>query len=417
MFGLAVRLVRHAALSFLGTAAALALFAAETAGPSATPAPTPSATTVRSWTLRLGFAALTKPLPRDRPWVWLIDQTMQIGAVKLFVIVGLPLADVPFGQRPLQLSYLRLAAMVPMTDTTFPRVAEALEAAAARTGAPAQIVSDAASELTKGIARFQEAHPQTVGTADAAHHVANLLKHAWEGDGRWTEYVRRMSAAAAAMRQTAAARWRPPKLRNQARFMSAGVLVRFGRWLLSKLSAAAPDPAATRHYQWVLEFAPALAAWSAQHESAQALLRRVRVEGLTADGAEQVAAAWPALEPDACPSIAAFRQRLRDYLETQSRGLAGAARRVGSTEVMESAFGVQKRLARDQSGDGLTALCLGLGAMLGPATPASLLADAERAPEKAVTARAAATLGPTVQWERRWLFRAAAPVVSEPIPG
>ena len=60
---------------------------------------------------------------------------------------------------------------------------------------------------------------------DIAHHTANLLKHYWESDPRWSEFTRRMSETAAKLRQTAAAHLMAPKLRNKARFMSVGSMV------------------------------------------------------------------------------------------------------------------------------------------------------------------------------------------------
>src|SRR5262249_48761248 len=59
--------------------------------------PVPSFTTIRAWVLRLGCYALLCPLPRTNgPWLWIIDHTIQVGDKKLFLIVGCPLADVPF---------------------------------------------------------------------------------------------------------------------------------------------------------------------------------------------------------------------------------------------------------------------------------------------------------------------------------
>jgi hypothetical protein len=103
---LAVELVTQAALSFRGAAAALALFAASGASRLATHA-TPCPSTIRAWVLRLGYASLTRPLSHHQRWAWLIDHTLQIGAQKLFVIVGVPLEQTPFGVRSLQWRDLR----------------------------------------------------------------------------------------------------------------------------------------------------------------------------------------------------------------------------------------------------------------------------------------------------------------------
>jgi hypothetical protein len=366
--------------------------------------PTPCATTVRSWVLRLGYAHLTRPLSHDHRWVWLIDHTLQIGSTKLFVIVGVPLDRVPFGVRALQLADLQLVVMVPMEDANQDRVAEELEKAIARTGVPRQIVADGATNLQKGILRFQERHPQTASVPDATHHAANLLKFYWENDPRWSAFTRRMNEKAAAIRQTRSAHLLAPKLRNKARYMSVGAFVRFGRILLQKLSEAEPNVEVVQHYGWVREYADALAAWSQQHELVEVMLRQVRVEGLFKRGEAVLDEAWQRLGASADTVSVALRNRLRAYVGRYGRELPMGERLVGSTEVLESAFGMQKRLSRDQSESGLTVLSVGLGIMLGEATAEQMRADADRVPENAVGNWAKRTLGKTVQWLRRQFF-------------
>ena len=365
---------------------------------------TPCATTVRSWVLRLGYAHLTRPLSHDHRWAWLIDHTLQIGVTKLFVIVGVPLDRVPFGVRPLQLADLHLVALVPMADANRERVAEELERAGGRTGVPRQVVADGAADLQHGIARFRERHPQAVSVPDAAHHAANLLKFYRENDPRWSAFTRRMNETAAAIRQTRAAYLLAPKLRNKARYMSVGKFVRFGRLVLRKLREAEPTAELVRRYGWVSEYAEALAAWSEQYEAVQLTLRHVRVEGLFARGEAVLAEEWERAGASNDAVSVALRNRLRAYVG-RGRGLPVGERLVGSTEVLESAFGVQKRLSREQSESGLTVLSVGLGVMLGEGTAEEVRADAERVPEKVVQNWATRTFGKTVQWLRRQFLR------------
>jgi hypothetical protein len=363
-------LVTHAALSFRGAAAALARVAAFTAGPAPlaacdTPPATPCATTIRSWVLRLGYARLTCPLPHDRRWAWLIDHTLQIGELKRFVILGVPLDQVPFGQRSLQLSDLYLIALVPMTVSNQERIDAELERAVARTGPPRQIVSDGASDLQKGIERFQTRHPGVTSVPDVAHYVANWLKHYWESDAQWTAFTRRLSETATALRQTRAAHLLAPKLRNKARFMSVGAVVRFGRIVLRQLQGPTPGEEVVTHYSWVKEFAAALAAWHEQHELVNATLRQVRGEGLFTRGVAELEEAWSRLPLSEHRVTVALRHRLRAYVRRYGDVLPVGERLVGSTEIVESAFGVQKRLSGDQAGSGLTVLSVGLGAVVG----------------------------------------------------
>ena len=421
MIQLAVELVTRAALSFRGAAAALALFAANGAGRWAGQA-TPCASTIRAWVLRLGYASLIRPLPLHQRWAWLIDHTLQIGAQKLFVIVGVPLEQAPFGVRPLQLSDLYLIALTPMTESNQRLIETQLHRAATRTGAPRQIVCDGAADLHKGIERFQHRYPHTVAVTDAAHYAANLLKHSWENDPRWQEFTRRMNDTATTIRQTAAAPYMPPRLRNKARFMSVGVLVRFGCLLLRHLGAASPAADLVRHYAWASGFAAELAVWREQHALVQTFLRQVRVQGLFAGGAERLDQTWGPLADDAPATTRVLRTRLRSCVTRPCGALRPQERLVGSTEVLESAFGVQKRLGRDQAASGLTGLSLALGVVLGRRTTASVRADLEAVAEKKAHGWAKRLLGKTVQWLRRLFFaekppHQAAKPTPEPIPG
>jgi len=393
-------LVRHAGLSFRGTAAALSVFASFGDNDRA-PDPTPCATTVRSWVLRLGYAQLTRPLSHQHRWAWLIDHTLQIGSQKLFVIVGVPLDAVPFGVRPLQLADLHLVAMVPRETSNFQRIDAELEKAIARTGVPRQIVSDGASDLPKGLRQFQTRHPQAVAVSDAAHVAANLLQHYWENDPAWGPFTRRMAETAATLRQTRSAPMLAPKLRTKARFMSVAKFVRFGRILLRKLQAASPEAEVVRSYGWVVDYAAALDRWHEQHELVQATLRQVRVEGLFARGTVLLDEAWRDLAPSDHPTTTNLRNRLRVYVDRGSPMVQPGERLIGGTEILESAFGVQKRLSRDQATRRLTGLSVGLGALLGTPTPEPIQADVERVPEKVVETWTQRTFGPTVQWLRR----------------
>lgn len=108
---------------------------------------TPCFSTIRSWLLRVGLYALSRPLDRTKPWLWLIDHTIQIGTQKILLIVGCPLDQVPFDQRALQLSDLQLVALVPMEISTGDAVEIELQNAALRTGVPRLLSSDQGPDL------------------------------------------------------------------------------------------------------------------------------------------------------------------------------------------------------------------------------------------------------------------------------
>jgi hypothetical protein len=51
----------------------------------------PCANAGRQWPFRVGLYELTCPQERGDDWVWLVDHTVQLGAHKGLVVVGLRL--------------------------------------------------------------------------------------------------------------------------------------------------------------------------------------------------------------------------------------------------------------------------------------------------------------------------------------
>ena len=120
----------------------------------------PEASSVRWWLLRLGLYALREPLPQADDWVYIIDHSVQIGTVKVCLILGIRLSDLPYPRRALRHEDMRVIAVIPVQTSTGKIVAAQLEQGSLRTGIPRQIVSDGGSDVKKGAKLFADAHPQ-----------------------------------------------------------------------------------------------------------------------------------------------------------------------------------------------------------------------------------------------------------------
>ena len=217
----------------------------------------PGFSTIRSRLLRVGHYALTKPLDKLTPWVWLADHTIQIGVQKVLVIFGCPLNQVPFGERALQLADLQLVALVPMEKSNGTLVKAELKQAVERTGCPQLIVSDQGPDLKKGIADFiadiPDSHTSTAYVPDVAHYGATQLEHAWADQPRWQQFIKELQNTSAKVRQTKSAYLLAPRMRAKARFMNVDVQLRFARRVLKLLLREIPHPKATEYYGWLKE--------------------------------------------------------------------------------------------------------------------------------------------------------------------
>jgi hypothetical protein len=394
-----LKLVLQAGSSLRGATAAMTLLVQEQFASFAVP----SFSAIRSWLLRVGLYALTKPLQhRTRGWVWLVDHTIQIGTLKILVILGCPLDRVPFGERALQLADLQLVALVPMEHSTGAAVDNELDVAVERTGVPAQIVADQGSDLKKGISDFCNWEIRTAYVPDVAHYGATLLERAWSDQPRWREFYSQLQSTSSKLRQTKAAYLLAPRPRSKARFMNVGVQLRFARRVLKLLTGPVPHEKATAYYGWLLDYQADLAVWQREHGLVQTTIEMLRVDGLHAESLTELEKRWgPINGPESTRDIA---ESLRAYV-TQHKPKDKTGRFVASSEILESAFGKLKRLERDQSSDGLTGLVLAMGAMMGSTSQEDVRQALEATPEKKVTNWVTSKLGQTMQWLRRQFFR------------
>lgn len=400
---LSVDLVLRAGASMRGAAAGLALTVQRLGLSVATPAHG----AVRSWLLRLGCYALTCPLPRGA-WVWLIDHTVQIGASKLLVIVGCRLTDVPFGKRPLRQTDLQLVHLALMEHSTQAAVAAELQQAQERTGVPRLIVSDQGSDLNGGVAHFQQRHPGTAHVHDLAHQAANILKQRWQKDARWLEFGQRLAQAGAKLRQTRAAHLRPPTVRPKARFMNVGPTLRFASRILRLLDGPAPrSPRVEAEYGWLRADREALAGWTSEQAVAETAVRHVRTHGVGRESVAALETAWSAVTQT--PGARDVAARLRTAVRIEGAQAAVGEALVGSTEVLESTFGKQKRLEGSYAGDGFTSLTLAVGAVLGEWPEEKVRSALEAVPQKKAEGWAKRLLGTTVQTCRRLFVGAGKP--------
>jgi hypothetical protein len=361
----------------------------------------PSFTTIRSWLLRVGHYALTRPLDRCTPWLWLVDHTIQIGTQKILVILGCPMDQVPFGQRALQLSDLQLVALVPMEKSNAALVEAELEQAVERTGRPRLIVSDQGSDLKKGIRDFQGWYPRTAYVPDVAHYGATLLEHAWDDQPRWQQFIKELQHTSTKLRQTKSAYLLAPRMRAKARFMNVHVQLRFARRVLKLLQREVPHPKAAEYYGWLKDYQEDLAVWEREHGLVQTSIELVRVQGLHAGTGPLLEQAWG--EIGSRDSTVRIAEQLRGYV-TKYQPTMKDERFVASTEVLESSFGKLKRIERQQSQDGMTGLVLVLGAMVGTCTETDLKEALETTPQKKVANWVGRVLGHSMQWFRRQFF-------------
>jgi hypothetical protein len=152
-----VSLVFSAATSLRGASRVLTLIMAF----FQLPVQSPSWFTGRLWLLRVGYYKLTRPKESAEDWVWIVDHTVQIGAEKCFVILGVRLSAVATDEHCLSHEDVEPIALCPVLQSNGAVVYQQLEDHVTKTGIPREILGDHGSDLQAGVERFCQQHPET----------------------------------------------------------------------------------------------------------------------------------------------------------------------------------------------------------------------------------------------------------------
>jgi len=106
----------------------------------------PDWTTVRTWMLRVGVAAIERPIEEADDWIWMADHSNQIGPEKALAIIGLRAAKMPPPGQALTHDDVRVLELSPGTSWKREDMQEVYEQLARRCGTPLGIVIDGAVE-------------------------------------------------------------------------------------------------------------------------------------------------------------------------------------------------------------------------------------------------------------------------------
>jgi hypothetical protein len=358
----------------------------------------------------VGYYKLTRPKEQAPDWVWIVDQTVQMGAEKCLLILGMRLAALPPPGTYLRHKDVEPIALYPVKHSNGEVVYQQLAQAVAHTGVPREILSDAGPDVRAGVEQFRQAHPGTCAIYDIKHQTALVLKQELEQDPVWAAFTQQATQTKQRVYQTPLAFLAPPTQKRKARYMNVEILLRWGGQLLRYVEqrpevrqADLPPERLAEQYGWITDFREPLQSWGELLQIVNAVERFVRAHGLYR-GCQRP------LEQTLAPLAYSKRgRRVGHQLLTFVRGEAAKAapeeRLLGSSEVIESVFGKQKRIEHHQATSGFTGLLLTLSAMVSETTTEVIHQALEAVPTQRVRQWCQQHLGPSVQAQRQQAFR------------
>ncbi len=370
----------------------------------------PSHATVQNLVLRIGLYELQRPKEVADDWIWVVDHTIQIGTVKILLVLGIRAQTFGQLQRPLECRDMCVLELLPVKQSNGEIVKEQLQRVAERTGVPHAIVSDDGSDLRKGIELLRKDHAKVVPLQDIVHKVSRLNKAILEEDPQWPSYRTQCTQTANAIRQSELAHLRPPTPKTKARHMNLDPEIRWGLGVLdllrrarageldAKQTAELPLELLEQKFGWLEQYSRSLAAWGSLMEVGQTICRVVRREGYHRKISAGVSAAIA--RPLDEPSTRLLDRSLA-FLGKTEIDIPEGKKLLGSSEVIESLIGKGKRLEGHQSKSGFTSQILAMAASVGHPTGEMIQAALECCRIKHVKAWCATYLGTSVQSRRR----------------
>ncbi len=188
----------------------------------------PHFTSVINWTLRLGLGLLKQVKPVNKPWLAIIDHSIDIGTKKALVVLRVNLDALSQKGGAIQLSDCECIGLTVREIVNGETAAKDLETIFSRSGLPKAIIKDCDATLNKAVRICSQSNGVTLPVIDdIGHAMATALRHEFEKKASYKQFVSKSSQGAKCLRQTDLAFLIPPKLRSKGRFQSISKL---GKW-------------------------------------------------------------------------------------------------------------------------------------------------------------------------------------------
>lgn len=358
----------------------------------------------RWWLMRLGYYKLTRLKERANDWVWIVDHSIQIGSEKCLVILGIRLSNLPTA-RSLKFEDVEPIELIPVKKSNGEIVYEQLEAAVEKTGVPREIIADRGSDIKSGIDRFCARHKETAYIYDIKHALAILLEKELESDLAWKAFTGLCRETKQQVQQTELAPLSPPNQRSKSRYMNVDILINWGKKVNAFLNQSDEEIggrytliSVKEKLSWVMGYRFEIAEWGNIVDVIVCAENFVRENGLYSGVHLELENKLDGLKiSDRAKRI---KGEVIGFVRNEACKVGRGERLLGSSEIIESLFGKQKFIEKQQSRSGFTGLLLALAASVSKTTEVVIQKALESTHTKSVISWSGENIGKSVQARR-----------------
>lgn len=194
----------------------------------------PHFTSVINWTLRLGLGLLKQVKPINRPWLAIMDHSIDIGTKKAFVVLRVPIDILSNKKKAIQLKDCECIGLKISEALNGEVVSKDLKEIFDQSGIPEAIIKDGDATLNKGVKLWAERKSIRMPLIeDIGHVIATTLKSQYVDSVQYKTFTEITTKGANRLRQTEFAFLTPPKLRTKGRFQNISKLGKWGEKMLT----------------------------------------------------------------------------------------------------------------------------------------------------------------------------------------
>lgn len=334
----------------------------------------PSWDSIRTWACRVGVAKLQEGVEAADDRIWFVDHSNQIGPEKVLQILGIRASELPPLGQTLPIDAMEVLAVVPGTNWKREDVRREYDKLAKRIGVPRFLVTDGAVELRESADILETPGEKPIVLGDMKHFAANTFEKLIGKTDRFGEYLSRLGRTRSVIQQTELSHFTPPSQKLKARFMNLGPTLRWGQMISHHLSdchsSSRNGITAQRMNEklgWVRNFRADLVDWNRCQEMMQESLTFINQQGLyrgVAATLKELLDGIASTHSQHCELSATMATKLIEFVKESEMKLRDNERAWLSTENLESAFGLFKRLEGQHSKGGFTSLVASMPMLL-----------------------------------------------------
>jgi hypothetical protein len=329
----------------------------------------------------------------------LLDHSIQLGAEKLCVVLGIRECHIDF-RRPLGLQDLTPLCEVVKAHWTGEMVEQTLRELQQQLGTIRYAVGDYGSDIKKGLRLADIPHVH-----DVTHHIALILKDLYASDATYQDVTQRLARVRKQFGQTGAAHLIPPKQRKKSRYHNLKPLAEYGRHVRRYLSRPRESSDAEQRVEQALLWLPSQAAFFDELREISTLVGTIewhlKHRGLSPTS---IAACCHALDAVTTKKGRRFKARMLQYVHLTCTLVEASECLLCTSDILESAFGKYKNYVSANSMAGMTGLVLCIAAFTSSLEAHELKEALEQTTTQDVHTWIHDHVGPTLLKKRRDAF-------------